>query len=220
MFFSATKRPSSATLSARQSRQLRARRLWWSLGAASVLLALWLLWRYGFAAAAFNSFPRSLVESVNLLTFSALTTLVLLWTIAWSQRDWVRGHGRVLTQVSQLLALSPSEFEQFAAALFRARGYEVTIRGRSGDLGVDLEIVNRTGRRAIAQCKRYRATVGPDVVRELYGTMIHERVAHAFLVTTAEISDNAREWAAGKPLTLIDGATLSELANNARLVVD
>jgi restriction system protein len=218
MFFSATKRPSSATLSTQQARTLRARRLWWGLGVATVLLALWLLWRFIFAAAAFNSFPRSLVESINLLTFSAVTTLALLWAIAWSQRDRLRRPGRAIAQVGELLALSPSEFEQFAAALFRARGYEVTIRGRSGDLGVDLEIVNHAGRRAIVQCKRYRATVGPDVVRELYGTMIHERVAHAFLVTTAEISDNAREWAAGKPLTLIDGTTLIELANNARLV--
>jgi restriction system protein len=72
------------------------------------------------------------------------------------------------------------------------------------------------GKRAIVQCKRYRRPVGPDVVRELYGTLIHERVAHAFLVTTADISNSARQWAAGKPMTLIDGALLVQIS--ARLL--
>jgi restriction system protein len=62
------------------------------------------------------------------------------------------------------------------------------------------------------QCKRYRNAIGPDIVRELFGTMIHERVHHAFLVTTASISDSAREWAAHKPMTLIDGPTLVQIA--------
>jgi restriction endonuclease Mrr len=49
-------------------------------------------------------------------------------------------------------------------------------------------------------------------VRELLGTMIHEQVHHAFLVTTADISPAAREWAQTKPMTLIDGQTLVALA--------
>ena len=48
-------------------------------------------------------------------------------------------------------------------------------------------------------------------MRELYGTLIHEKVAHAFLVTTADISDAAREWARGKPMTLIDGKMLVQV---------
>jgi hypothetical protein len=43
--------------------------------------------------------------------------------------------------------------------------------------------------------------------------MIHERVHHAFLVTTADISDAARQWAKHKPMTLIDGATLVSIAS-------
>ncbi|UCC50822.1 MAG: restriction endonuclease, partial [Anaerolineaceae bacterium] len=54
----------------------------------------------------------------------------------------------------------------------------------------------------------------PDIVRELFGTMIHERVHHAFLVTTADISDAARQWATHKPMTLIDGPTLVDIASS------
>ena len=112
-----------------------------------------------------------------------------------------------------IYALSPAAFERYVAGIFRRKGYSVKLRGGSGDLGVDLEISNQHGKRAIVQCKRYQNTVGAESVRELYGTLIHERASHAFLVTTANISPAAREWAQGKPITLIDGQTLIQIAH-------
>ena len=91
------------------------------------------------------------------------------------------------------------------------------VRGRAGDLGVDLALTRRDGRRAIVQCKRYRHAIGPEIVRELFGTMVHELAAHGFLVTTATISDAARSWAADKPITLIDGATLAGLTDDLQV---
>ena len=111
-----------------------------------------------------------------------------------------------------MVALDPTAFETYVATLFRQKGYRVKHRGRRGDRGVDLELTDAGGRRAIVQCKRYRHTVGPDTIRELYGTMIHERVHHAYLVTTADISSAAREWAGYKPMTLIDGPHLLKIA--------
>lgn len=217
MFFSATKRGPLGSLRDSSAAGRPPLRLWLGLGTATLLLAAWVVWRFGWAAPFFAMLPQWLVESINLLTFSAVTTLALLWAIVLAQRGRDAGHRIRVAHLAELQALSPAQFEQFSAELFRARGYHVRVRGRSGDLGVDLEIVNESGKRAIAQCKRYRSTVGPDVVRELYGTMIHERVAHAFLITTADISDHARDWAAGKPMTLIDGPTLLELANETQL---
>ena len=87
---------------------------------------------------------------------------------------------------------------------------------RDQRLGVDLALTRADGRRAVVQCKRYRHQVGPDIVRELFGTMVHERAFHGFLVTTADISEAARQWAADKPMTLIDGAALSALSDDLR----
>ena len=56
--------------------------------------------------------------------------------------------------------------------------------------------------------------MGEKIVRDLYGTLMHEGAFHAFLVTTAEISDAAEKWARGKPITLIDGPTLVHIANS------
>ena len=115
--------------------------------------------------------------------------------------------------LEELYALDPLEFEQYVARLFRQKGYTVTHRGRSGDKGVDLELKKVGGKRAIVQCKRYRRPVGPEVVRELFGTLVHERVSHAFLVTTADISQSARTWAQDKPMTLIDGSLLAQVSD-------
>lgn len=115
--------------------------------------------------------------------------------------------------VAQLLDLTPSQFEEYVAQrIFARQGYAVENTPDVADGGVDIIVTDRQGRRAIVQCKRYRSTVGEATVRELYGAMIHHDAGMAFLVTTANISDAARRWAAGKPIDLIDGARLEALA--------
>lgn len=159
--------------------------------------------------------PSLLNELLRLAEVAGFVTLGLVWAVVWWQ-----GQKEVVTAVppidiDQLYLLKPAEFEQYVAEIFRHKGYEVRLRGRSGDNGVDLLLVRPNGKRAIVQCKRYRNTIGPDIVRELYGTLIHEQAAHAFLVTTADISDAARTWAQGKPITLIDGRALAQLADQS-----
>ncbi len=62
------------------------------------------------------------------------------------------------------------------------------------------------------QCKRYRGTVGAPIVRDLYGTMVHHGAGYAYLVTNSTFSEEARIWAAGKPIELIDGRRLVDLS--------
>jgi restriction system protein len=173
---------------------------------------LWLFVRFVSQPAWFSQLPDVLDELLHLAELAGFITLTLVWSVVWWQ-------GRRQTAVpfsretgEQPYDLNPYEFEQYVADLFRRKGYHVKLRGRSGDNGVDLLLIQPGGKRAIVQCKRYRKTVGPEIVRELYGTLIHERVSHAFLVTTADISEAAREWAQGKPMTLIDGRALAHIA--------
>ena len=84
----------------------------------------------------------------------------------------------------------------------------------SRDGGIDVVVTDRNGRRAVVQCKRYRGTVGAPAVRDLYGTMIHNDADMGYLVATSGISDAARDWAAGKPLVLIDGDELVRLSRS------
>jgi len=188
---------------------------WWLAGSLTAVYLTWLAVHWFIAPTLFLHplIPPVLRELISLLELAGAMTLFLFWALLL--RQYLRRPKVVNTisgvMVDDLYELSPKAFEHYVAALFRHKGYRVNVSGRSGDEGVDLEIVQPNGKRAIAQCKRYRNTVGPEIVRELYGTMIHERVHHAFLVTTAHISEGAHEWARNKPMTLIDGVTLVRL---------
>ena len=184
------------------------------VGVLTAVFFIWLLYRGILQPEWVNNLPDLLAEIVQTAQLAGGFTIAFLWlAIYWRQHRVEPVSPKLTVTVDQLYALSPADFEAYVGQLFAQKGYRVKLRGRSGDLGVDVELSNRQGKRAVVQCKRYRSTVGSEIVRELYGTMIHEKVAHAFLVTTAEISNAAREWAKGKPITLIDGQMLVEIAS-------
>lgn len=181
----------------------------------ALLTAVYLLWLFVRVISQppwLMQLPPPLLELLRLAEIAGFVTLALMWGLLWWQRPQLPITAVTPLNLEQLYALQPYEFEQYVADIFRQRGYRVKLHGRRGDNGVDLRLTQPNGKEAIVQCKRYRKSVGPDVVRELYGTLMHERVAHAFLVTTADISDAARAWAQGKPMTLIDGRSLAYIA--------
>ncbi len=189
----------------------------WIIGLLTAVYLLWLLVRAVSQPAWLSHLPSLLSELLRLAEIGWLATLLVLWGLVW-WRGW-QEEAKPLAPLTleALYNLHPADFERYVARLFRQKGYKASVRGRSGDLGVDLVVTRQGGKRAIVQCKRYRNTIGPDIVRELYGTLMHEGVSHAFLVTTADISDSARAWAQGKPMTLIDGPTLVEIAQSLQL---
>lgn len=190
----------------------------WIIGLVTAVYVVWLLIRVVSQPVWLAELSGVSAEFVRLVEIGWLATLMVLWGVLWWQKRQEDLRPLPLLTLEQLYNLHPAEFEQYVARLFRQKKYKVTVRGSSGDLGVDLVLMRQGGKRAIVQCKRYRNTIGPDIVRELYGTLIHEGVAHAFLVTTADISDAARAWAQGKPMTLIDGPTLVDIARSLQIV--
>ena len=183
------------------------------LSVLTVWAVAWLGYRWLIRPAWLASLPPLLDELVFLIETAGALALAFIWA-GLGFRQWRRQRARAgMVSAEELYtSLSPTAFERYVAGLFRQKGYQVVVRGSSGDHGVDLEVRNGAGRRAIVQCKRYQNTVGEEIVRELMGTMLHERASHGFLVTTAEISESARAWAADKPITLIDGQTLAQIA--------
>ncbi len=154
------------------------------------------------------------------LVAAALHMLALAGPVLLAQRNagkssLRRRFGRVRT-LPEMLALDPAEFEVWIGMMFELNGFRVRNTPYSGDHGVDIEVSKPPIRTGLVQCKRYRGTVGEPAVRELYGTLIHERGDRAWLATTGAISKRAREWAAGKPIELWDGQKLVELARKAR----
>lgn len=78
-------------------------------------------------------------------------------------------------------------FENLVAELFRAMGMEAVTTQRSGEGGVDVEALDPApirGGRIVVQVKRYRNTVPPTAVRDLYGTVQDKGANKGVLVTT------------------------------------
>ncbi len=209
--------PVTSTLDdVKNGRSRRYLRGWVILTFFTAVFLAWVAYRLIMQPTWPDLFPL-LRELIDLGEAAAAFTLTFLWIgLWWRHRTQDRQPKSQVKVVSLegLYALTPKDFEKYVGTLFKRKGYQVSLRGGSGDHGVDLELVGRDGRRAIVQCKRYQHTVGEEIVRELFGTMIHERSMRGFLVTTADISSSAKRWAQGKPITLIDGPTLVEIAHS------
>jgi restriction system protein len=131
-------------------------------------------------------------------------------------RDALRRRFGQVQTMAEILALEPNEFEAWSAMLFQLMGYHVATTGDAADHGVDLLVSSDEVRRGLVQCKRYRGTVGEPVVRDLYGTMVHENADRGWLVTAGAISNQARAWSYAKPIELWDGQSLLAMAKRYR----
>lgn len=108
--------------------------------------------------------------------------------------------------------LSWAQFEGYLAEYFRRRGSSVTYRGgSSADGGVDLVLEDASGRR-IVQAKHWKARrVGVVELRSLWGVREDENARGAVLVTSGDFTPDARAFAQGKELELINGRELRDL---------
>lgn len=186
-----------------------------ALAAGLLWLALygWLGWRLWAQGAPLLA-PLNLALAAVLVAAGVLIALVG-WELARRWVNLLRPAGWRALSINQMMALTPSQFEAYVAQrIFARQGYAVVNTPDVKDGGIDIILTDGLGATAVVQCKRYRGTVGEEIVRDLYGTMLHSGAMHGFLVTTGSISPAARRWAEGKPLELIDGPRLAELARS------
>lgn len=125
------------------------------------------------------------------------------------------------TGLESLRATGWKDFEFLVAEAFRRQGYQADCSMDTGaDGGVDI-VLRRDGRTSLVQCKRWRqVSVGGPVVREMFGLLHDQRADHAFIVSTGEFTPDARAFAAGKPMTLINGTQLWEMVRSVQSAPD
>ncbi len=101
------------------------------------------------------------------------------------------------------------DFERMVGEVFKRQGYHVEEQGGAGpDGGIDL-VLHKGGRKSIVQCKRWKnVQVGVSPVRELYGVMTAERADACIFVSSGTYTADARAFADGKPIQLIEGEKL------------
>ena len=118
---------------------------------------------------------------------------------------------------SILEGMTWQEFEMLVGEGFRLQGYSVLESGGGGpDGGVDL-VLRKGSEKFLVQCKQWHAfKVGVQVVRELYGVMAAKGAAGGFVVTSGHFTQDAKDFASGRNVTLVDGPLLHKMLQQAR----
>jgi restriction system protein len=126
-----------------------------------------------------------------------------------------------------LKSMPAAAFERLCQRVLRESGFtQVEVTGRTGDGGIDGKGVIRIGGvlsfHVIFQCKRYKGSVGPGVIRDLRGAMIG-RADKGLLLTTGTITRSSRAEAqrdGAPPIDLIDGEDLVQRLKDLQIGVE
>ena len=117
----------------------------------------------------------------------------------------VAGSGNVGGSVQ---GLSWAEFERLTAEAFARMGYASQETNKGADGGIDC-VLRKDGKLYLAQCKHWKSgKVGVQVVRELNGVIASRGAAGGFVVCSGEFTADAKAFARGTTIELVDGRKL------------
>lgn len=201
---------------------------WW---AGVALAAAAYVWLHGVASTEVTivAQPGQMGKSVVSAAFQSLAVfgqyllpLAFLAGAAMSAYGRARRHA-LHAQVasspvqSVLNDMSWQQFEALVGEAFRRKGYTVSETGGGGaDGGIDL-VLRKDGETLLVQCKQWKAyKVGVTTVRELYGVMAAEGATGGFVVTSGVFTNDARAFAVGRNIELVDGEALHALIRETR----
>lgn len=114
--------------------------------------------------------------------------------------------------------MPPDRFEHLVRDLLEEMGYEdVRVTGGSGDKGVDVVATIQFGITTITevvQVKRYRRTIGREVLDQLRGALPYHKAIRGTLISLGNFSSGCKDasiFPGAAPIGLIDGDRLLDL---------
>jgi restriction system protein len=112
--------------------------------------------------------------------------------------------------------ISWRQFESLVGEVFRGKGFSVVETRAGPDGGIDL-ILCKGNEKYLVQCKHWRAVkVGVPVVREFFGVMAAAGATGGFIVTSGHFTDDAKSFAQGRNIDLVENAELTRWIASAR----
>ncbi len=164
-----------------------------------------------------NIFFRAIVSSMP--QAAPYVASLFLIPIPFSILNSRRKHQLVdrQTGIKSIRSLGWKQFEELVAEAYRRKGYTVIENaGRGADGGVDIRL-QKDGQLHLVQCKQWQSQkVGVNVVREMFGLMTAESAVSANVICSGIFTQEAKSFAEGKAIDLVDGAQLEALIGQVR----
>lgn len=111
-------------------------------------------------------------------------------------------------QKKQNQHMTPEDFEEWCADLFRSKGFKVEVTPKVNDGGYDL-YMEKDGISYIVECKCYSdTTIGRPLLQKLVGANATIRADKCVFITTSSFSAPAKQYAQEQRIWLIDGNQL------------
>lgn len=140
-----------------------------------------------------------------------LAKIFFIWFKKWLDRKrtekWLEEHKTLM----EWKKVDGRKFEEIVAIIFEKLGYKTKIRV---DRGIDI-IAEKDGKKTFIQCKRMDKVI-PDDVRAFWGSIQKQiergKGEDGVFVTTGSFTEGSKEFVKDKPIELIDGLKLEELA--------
>lgn len=117
-----------------------------------------------------------------------------------------------------LQSLKPRDFELFVERLYCNMGYKTQLTKETRDGGKDIIISKKLStntEKILIECKKYtKNSIGVSIIRELWATVLRDRVNRGVIVTTTKFTKDAQKLAQQDHyIDLIDGDELVRKAN-------
>jgi len=160
----------------------------------------------------------------TLLAAAGSILVALLWFYyAWRQTRPERALRR-MSRITRIDRMSGRQFEKYCIRLLQALGYQIVAwtGGTRSDQGGDIIAISPRGVEVAVQCKRRKAKLGPNVIRELIGATasgMHKGRA-GMVMTNAFVTDGARAYARRNGIRVVDQPVLQDWMDRVRLRLD
>lgn len=157
--------------------------------------------------------------AINAPTLAIILALLFLIPAMFSFYDLLRKKELLDAQLglASIESLTWEQFEELVAEAYRRKGYSVVENNGVGpDGGVDL-LLKKDGNLFLVQCKQWRnQKVDVRVIREMYGLMAARQANGVMIITSGLFTQEAKNFAADKPIDLIEGSQLADLIKSVQ----
>lgn len=102
--------------------------------------------------------------------------------------------------------LSPYEFEEMVAEMYRCKGWtQVEVTQPTDDKGRDVIGFDKKGRKIYVEVKKHKNRIGRPVIQKLHSIMVTKNVEKGIVVSTSDFTPQAIDYARKVNISLVNG---------------